>query len=216
MNSASIYDIDHDRERCTGREPNFHDLLLATLPVLRQQAMALTRHRADAEDLVQTSISNALAAQDSFTVGTNFRAWMVCILRNRFISNVRRRRETVDLDDAHESQLGRSGGQEESIAFRELRRHLLRLPVNQRQILLMISIQGLSYEEASEQLGVAIGTLKCRVFRARTLLTLWGLGETANVSAADAPAASRSRDTASSMTRSRPRDVAFAGEMCLT
>jgi RNA polymerase sigma-70 factor (ECF subfamily) len=157
--------------------PTFHELLLAALPSLRQQALALTRHRADAEDLVQSAVTNALAAQHSFEPGTNFRAWMTRIMRNRFFSNFRRRRETVDLDDAPSSLIGRSGGQEESIAFKELRANLTRLPTDQRLVLMMISVQGLSYEEASEQLGVAVGTLKCRVFRARKQLKAWMMGD---------------------------------------
>lgn len=155
----------------------FHDLLLLNLPALRQQAMALTRNRADADDLLQATVLNALAAQSSFTIGTNFRAWMGRILRNRFVSNIRRRRETVDIDDAPASLLGRSGGQVERLEILELRRCLLRLPANQRLILLMISMQGLSYEEASAQTGVAVGTLKCRVFRARSQLATWLLGK---------------------------------------
>jgi RNA polymerase sigma-70 factor (ECF subfamily) len=155
----------------------FHDLLLVALPTLRRQAMALTHHRADAEDLVQATVTNALAAQDSFQIGTNFRAWMARILRNRFFSDIRSRRTMVDLDDAPDSLFGRSGGQEETIAIQELQQHLLRLPANQRQILLMISVDGLSYDAASQHLGVAAGTLKCRVLRARAQLQLWMLGE---------------------------------------
>src|SRR5690606_15432114 len=110
-----------DQDDTSAPMPSFHELLLAVLPSLRQQALALTRHRADAEDLVQSAVTNALAAQHSFEPGTNFRAWMTRIMRNRFFSNFRRRRETVDLDDAPSSLMGRSGGQEESIAFKELR-----------------------------------------------------------------------------------------------
>ena len=175
--------------------PSFHELLLATLPSLRQQALALTRHRADADDLVQSAVTNALAAQHSFEPGTNFRAWMTRILRNRFFSNFRRRRETVDLDDAPSSLMGRSGGQEESIAFKELRANLARLPADQRLVLMMISVQGLSYEEASEQLGVAVGTLKCRVFRARKQLKAWMLGEDETAAAAS-PAKRMTRQAA--------------------
>jgi len=64
----------------------FHTDLIAMLPQLRIQALALARNRAAADDLVQDAAMNALAAQDSFTPGTNFRAWMYRILRNRFIS----------------------------------------------------------------------------------------------------------------------------------
>ncbi|MDB5413378.1 MAG: polymerase subunit sigma-70 [Rubritepida sp.] len=188
--------------------PSFHDLLLATLPSLRQQALALTRHRADAEDLVQAAVTNALAAQASFEPGTNFRAWMTRIMRNRFFSNFRRRRETVDLDDAPASLMGRSGGQEENIAMKELRANLARLPADQRLVLLMISVQGLSYEEASAQLGVAVGTLKCRVFRARKQLKIWMMGE-------DEPAAApsaRKRVTQQASPRAAARTSISASE----
>ena len=159
--------------RNTQLEMEFSSLILAVLPALRQHAMALTRHRADADDLVQSAIASALAAQDSFEIGTNFRAWMIRILRNRFFSNLRSRRNTVDIDDIPASHFGRSGGQEEHVALQDLRQHMSRLSCDQRQILLMVSVDGVSYEQASEKLGVAVGTLKCRVFRARALLHNW-------------------------------------------
>ncbi len=158
-------------------EVSFHDLLLAALPALRQQALALTRNRADADDLVQTSVGSALAARSSFQPGTNFGAWMARILRNRFLSNMRRRREIVDIEDAPPALLARSGGQEEGLAIQQLRHLIGKLPADHRLILLMISVQGLSYEEASEQLNVPVGTLKCRVSRARTMLRGWLLGD---------------------------------------
>jgi len=156
---------------------DFHDLLIQHLPVLRQQALALTRNRADADDLLQTAVASALAAKHSFELGTNFRAWMGSIIRNRFLSNCRRRRETVSIDDAPASMLSRSGGQEESLAMRELRHHMARLPADQRLLLLMISVQGRSYEEVSAQMGVPVGTLKARVSRTRKQLRVWILGE---------------------------------------
>lgn len=166
-----------DQDHNSTPPASFHDLLLAVLPSLRAQAMVLTRHRADAEDLVQTAVMNALGAQDSFEPGTNFKAWMTRILRNRFFSNFRGRRETVDLADAPSALIARSGGQEESLALKELQKNFARLPPDQRIILMMISVEGLSYEEASEQLGVAIGTLKCRVFRGRKQLRHWMFGD---------------------------------------
>jgi RNA polymerase sigma-70 factor (ECF subfamily) len=156
---------------------DFHDQMLAVLPSLRQQALALTRNRPDADDLVQTAVASALAASTSFEPGTNFRAWMGSILRNRFLSDCRRRRPTAMLEDAPPSSLARSGGQEESLAMKELHHHLARLPAEQRLLLLLISVQGVSYEDASAQLGVPVGTLKARVSRTRAQLRLWILGE---------------------------------------
>ena len=156
---------------------DFHDLLIKHLPALRQQAMAMTRNRADAEDLLQTSVASALAAKKSFEPGTNFRAWMGSIIRNRFLSNCRRRRETVSIDDAPPSMLSRSGGQEENLAMAELRHHMARLSAEQRLLLLLISVEGRSYEEVSQQTGVPVGTLKARVSRTRKQLRVWILGD---------------------------------------
>ena len=189
--------------------PHFGTLLLAVLPSLRQQAMALTRHRADTEDLVQATVTNALAAQESFQSGTNFRAWMTRILRNRFFSNVRSRRTNVGLDDVPASLFSRSGGQEETIAIRELQHFLHHLPTNQRQILLMVSVDGLSYEQASKQLGVAAGTLKCRVFRARAQLQTWMLGTDPDGGPADTPARQRRNTLASAVARLGASAVSF-------
>jgi RNA polymerase sigma-70 factor, ECF subfamily len=155
--------------------------------MLRQRAISLTRHKADAEDLLQTAIASALAAQSSFEPGTNFRAWMTRILRNRFFSNLRARRESVDLEHAPPGVLSRSGGQEERLAVQELCRCLAALPDDQRRILLMITVEGVSYAEASLCLGVAVGTLKCRVFRARQQLRSRLLGEEAPPRGASAP-----------------------------
>lgn len=161
---------------------DFHDQLIAILPSLRQQALALTRNAHDADDLVQTAVGNALAAKNTFMPGTGFRAWMGMILRNRFLSDYRRRRPTTSIDDAPDMALARSGGQHESLEVQELQRHLARLPADHRLLLIMISVQGLSYEEASQQLGIAVGTLKARVSRTRAQLRAWLMGE-----AEDAP-----------------------------
>lgn len=154
----------------------FSDDLVALLPRLRVQALALTRNRADADDLVQAAVTSALAAKASFTPGTNFGGWMYRILRNRFLSDRRRARETVDLDDAPPEALSRPANQEDNLALQELRRHLVRLPADQRIALVMVSVQGLSYQEVATAMGCAVGTAKCRVFRARRQLEVWLLG----------------------------------------
>ena len=159
------------------RKVVFEDLLIKTLPSLRQYAYALTRNRADADDLLQAAVSNALAARNSFTPGTNFKAWMSCILRNRFLSDTRRRRETVAVDDAPQELFARAASQDDNIALGELRRAMAKLPAGHRLALVMITVQGLSYEEASAELGVPVGTVKCRVFRARKQLQLWLMGD---------------------------------------
>ena len=155
---------------------DFHADLIAVLPKLRIQALALTRNRAAADDLVQDAAMNALAAQDSFTPGTNFGAWMHRILRNRFISTLRKQRETTDIDDAPPASLAVQAGHEDRLALQELQRALVALPAIQREALFLVVLQGMSYEEVAEATGSAVGTAKSRVFRARRHLAARLLG----------------------------------------
>jgi RNA polymerase sigma-70 factor (ECF subfamily) len=155
----------------------FHKQLVALLPKLRVQALALTRNRAAAEDLVQDAVANALAAQESFTPGTNFAAWMHRILRNRFISTLRKQRETTDIEDLPMSAFAVSGAHDDRMVLKELSRALGKLPGDQREALFMVVLQGLSYEEVAQATGCAVGTAKSRVFRARRQLQTWLTGE---------------------------------------
>jgi RNA polymerase sigma-70 factor, ECF subfamily len=159
--------------------PNaFHGQLIALLPRLRVQALALSRNRAAAEDLVQDAVANALAAQDSFTPGTNFAAWMHRILRNRFISTLRRQRETTDIEDLPPGAFAVAATHEDRLVLKELGRAVDRLPSDQREALFMVVLQGLSYEQVAGATGCAVGTAKSRVFRARRQLQVWMMGET--------------------------------------
>lgn len=166
----------------------FHSQLVALVPKLRIQALALTRNRAAAEDLVQDAVANALAAQDSFTPGTNFAAWMHRILRNRFISTLRKQRETTDIEDLPSSAFAVSAPHEDRMVLKELSRALGRLPADQREALFMVVLQGLSYEEVAETTGCAVGTAKSRVFRARRQLQTWLAGEERPAAAASSTA----------------------------
>ena len=151
----------------------FHDQVIAILPRLRVQALALTHHRAMAEDLVQDAVCNALAASETFIPGTNFPAWMHRILRNRFISNLRKRRDTTDIAVVPEGLFATGEGQSHSLQLKELSKALDRLPPDQREAVVMIVVHGISYEELAAKTGVAVGTAKSRVFRARRQLEAW-------------------------------------------
>mgnify|MGYP004709289139 FL=1 len=155
----------------------FHDQVIAILPKLRVQALSLTRNRAAAEDLVQDAVCNALAAQNSFIPGTNFSAWMHRILRNRFISDLRKRRETTDIDDVPAASFASPATHEDNLALKDLSMALSRLPSDQREALVMVVIQGMSYEELAEATDCAVGTAKSRVFRARRQLEAWMSGD---------------------------------------
>jgi RNA polymerase sigma-70 factor (ECF subfamily) len=155
----------------------FHDQVRSILPTLRVQALALTRNRAAAEDLVQDAVCNALSAQTTFIPGTNFAAWMHRILRNRFISNLRKRRDTTDIDDVPQSVFATDAPHEDRLALKELGAAMNRLPADQREALVMVVVHGMSYEALAQSTGCAVGTAKSRVFRARRQLEAWLLGD---------------------------------------
>jgi len=165
----------------------FHGQLITLLPRLRVQALALTRNRAAAEDLVQDAVANALSAQDSFTPGTNFPAWMHRILRNRFISTLRKQRETTDIEDLPAGAFAVSATHEDRLVLKELGRAVNHLPVDQREALFMVVLQGMSYEDVADATGCAVGTAKSRVFRARRQLQTWLMGEGRPRATAEAP-----------------------------
>lgn len=157
----------------------FHDQLITALPKLRAAAVVLTRNRSAADDLVQETAVRALRARGSFEIGTNFGAWVHRILHNSFITSVRRNRETA-LEDVPPEQADRAFTRpvaEDRLAARELSFCMNRLSPMHRQSLVMIVLEGLSYEEVARRTGVAVGTAKCRVFRARRLLERMMLGE---------------------------------------
>lgn len=160
----------------------FHDQIVDILPKLRVQALALTRNRAMAEDLVQDAVCNALSAQTSFIPGTNFGAWMHRILRNRFISDLRKKRETTDIDDTPQSLLAVGARHDDRLALQELDAALARLPDDQREALVLGVLEGMSYQELAEISGCAVGTAKSRVFRARRQLETWLTDDTPSTS----------------------------------
>jgi RNA polymerase sigma-70 factor, ECF subfamily len=146
----------------------FQDQLTDFLPKMRTWAMALTRNRPAAEDLVQDVAIKVLLASDSYVPGTNFSAWVHRIMVNQFITNLRRQREYNGLDQMPE--MGMRGAQEDLADLRELNVAFQRLPKDQRDALRLIAVEERSYEEVSETIGCAIGTLKSRVHRARLQL----------------------------------------------
>jgi len=158
-------------------ESEFHDQLIALLPSLRARARSLSRDRPAAEDLLHDAVCSALAARASFTPGTNMAAWLHRILRNRFISDLRARRDNTPLEDVAAEKLAVMAPHEDRVALRELQQAIGRLPPDQRAALLMVTLDGMSYEELAEATGTAVGTAKSRVFRARRQLQAWLMGE---------------------------------------
>jgi RNA polymerase sigma-70 factor (ECF subfamily) len=138
------------------------------LPQLRRYARALTGDAAWADDLVQDTAERALARSRAFRPGSNLRAWLLTILRHLYIDQLRGRREiAVDDDSAPWRTLEAPHGEVDSLVLRDVQRALYCLPVEQREVLLLVSVEELSYQEASVVLKVPIGTVMSRLSRAR-------------------------------------------------
>jgi RNA polymerase sigma-70 factor, ECF subfamily len=152
-------------------DPRLRDEILATVPSLRAFAMSLTGHADRADDLVQETLVRAVANIHRFEVGTNLNAWLFTILRNLFHSEYRkRRREIEDADGSYAARLSAPPEQGARLDFEDFRKALAGIPLDQREALLLIGAEGLSYEEAAQVCGVAVGTIKSRVNRARSRL----------------------------------------------
>ena len=153
-------------------EDAFKAGVLATIPSLRAFAISLTHDFDRADDLVQDTITRAWANQNRFEAGTNLNAWLFTILRNLYYSNHRKRhREVSDPDGEYAaSRLKTSPDQQAHLEFQDLQTALQHLPPDQREALLLVAAEGLSYEDAAGITGVAVGTVKSRVNRARARL----------------------------------------------
>ena len=152
-------------------EPDLREALLAAVPSLRAFAISLSGQVDKADDLVQDTLLRALANLHRFERGTNLNAWLFTILRNLFHSEYRkRRREIEDADGSYAARLSAPPEQGARLDFEDFRKALPQIPVDQREALLLVGAEGLSYEEAAEVCGVAVGTIKSRVNRARIRL----------------------------------------------
>lgn len=147
------------------------DDIVALLPDLRAFARFMCREREAADDLVQNTVLAALNKQNQFTAGTNLKAWMFTIMRNRFYSDLRtQRRRPVSVDTDSVAPLAAVDNPEAAIAIKELSSALWRLSAQAREALILVGASGFSYEEASRLCGCSVGTLKVRVSRARKQL----------------------------------------------
>lgn len=168
---------------------DFRKQLLAVIPALRGFSRGLCGNRELADDMAQDAMMRAWAAQTSFTPGTNFRAWIFMILRNQFYTTIRRNARMVSWDpEVAERVLIAQAAQQDGLNLQDVEAALQKLPLEQREVLLLIGVNGLSYEEAAEVMGCAIGTIKSRLARGRTALATLVNGSEQFNAELDAPA----------------------------
>ena len=163
--------FDREAERVALSDGDFKAELALVIPQLRAFGRSLSGNRDLADDLVQETLLKAWAARSRFQAGTNMRAWTFIILRNLFLSQMRRSRFTGEWDDlVADRLLAAPASQDRQIELGDVERALQHLPASQREALILVGAGGFAYEEAAEICGVAVGTIKSRVARGRVAL----------------------------------------------
>lgn len=152
-------------------EDQFREDLTALIPHLRAFSRSLCGNATLADDVAQDALLKAWKARDKFKPGSNLKAWTFTILRNQFYSIKRRSWRATSLEpEVAEQTIVANTDPEQSVHLNELRRGLSMLKDDQRESLILVGASGLSYEEAANICGVAVGTIKSRVSRARKAL----------------------------------------------
>jgi RNA polymerase sigma-70 factor (ECF subfamily) len=161
---------------------DFARLLEAEIPRLRRYAHALTRNPTRADDLVQNCLVRAITKQHYWQAVTNLRAWLFTIMHNQYVNDVRSSVSeglSFSVEDVA-SMLTTEANPDASLQIRDLERAIAALPEAQRQVILLIGLEGMSYEEVAQILDIPIGTVRSRLSRGRDMLRrLMGMKEDA-------------------------------------
>jgi RNA polymerase sigma-70 factor (ECF subfamily) len=154
--------------------PTFGAELVALLPRLRRYALTLSRSSASADDLVQAACEKALAHAARFEPGSRLDAWVFRILRNVWIDGLRQRRRQAPAEamESGEDIVGDTGEDAalSRLTLQEVKRRIQGLPAEQREVLLLVCVEDMSYREVAAVLDVPIGTVMSRLARARRRL----------------------------------------------
>lgn len=167
VRSERLEEAPPQREEPEPAPESFRAALVEEIPSLRRFARALVRERDKADDVVHDCLVRALSKWQSFRPGTNLRAWLMAILHHTFISDVRRRRPQGEEPENWDMIPVAAPDETVRLQLRDLERGLAQLPREQRTTLLLVVIEGMSYEQAAEVTGVPVGTIRSRLARAR-------------------------------------------------
>ena len=155
---------------------NEAERLIELIPRLRRYARALVGDRASADDLVQDTLERAWAKLHLYRRGTDLRAWLFTLMHNVHVNKVRATRVTDTLEDEL-PELAQRASQGDALLLRDLDRAIARLPSEQRAVLLLVTLEEMSYEEVARALGIPTGTVMSRLSRAREKLRMMMLGQ---------------------------------------
>ena len=145
--------------------------MAVVMPNLLAYAISLTKDRALAEDLVQETLLKGWRSRHRYQAGTNVAAWLTTILRNNYYTVYRKRaREVEDADDTLAAALSVAPAQSDRLNLQDVQAALAKLPVEQREALLLVVLNELTYDEAAAVMGCKVGTVKSRISRGRNHL----------------------------------------------
>lgn len=148
---------------------NDAESIVEMIPRLRRYARALAGDRAAADDLVQDTLERAWAKLHLYRRGTDLRAWLFTVMHNVYVNQLRAARPGVQLDEEL-PELSQPARQSDGLELRDLDLSIRRLPPEQREVLLLVVLEDMSYEAAAGTLGIPIGTVMSRLARAREKL----------------------------------------------
>lgn len=158
--------------------------VLEQLPGLRRYARALTGNAWEADDLVQDTLERACAKWALWQAGTDLRAWLFTVMHNLYLNQRRASASEGQTDELDEEHPAPPVHTDERL---DLQKALLQLPADQRALLLMVTLEDMTYEAAAKVLGIPVGTVMSRLSRARQRLRQW-METDATTTPATAPA----------------------------
>ena len=168
---------------------DFAKLLEAEIPRLRRYARALTRDPVNADNLVQNCLVRAVAKQHLWQHGTDLRAWLFTIMHNQHVNNVRSGvREGLKVELGEAPTIAVKPSADGTLELRDLKRAMSKLATEQREVILLVGLEGMPYEDVAAVLNVPVGTVRSRLSRGRDqlrrLMGMDGLGESGPARAA--------------------------------
>jgi RNA polymerase sigma factor (sigma-70 family) len=154
----------------TSLAPDTHSQLIACIPRLRRYARALLGNRTEADDLVQDTMERGWSRLSSWRPGSDMRAWLFSIMHNLHVDRIRKPTLPTEIMDDSTPIPPMSSAQTDTLVIRDMESALRQLPVEQREILLLIALEEMTYEEVATSLQIPLGTVMSRLSRAREKL----------------------------------------------
>ena len=145
------------------------DSIVELIPRLRRYARALSGDRPAADDLVQDTLERAWAKLHLYRRGTDLRAWLFTVMHNVYVNQRRAAKPSTPLDEEM-PELAQPQSEVDGLVLRDLDAAIRRLPPDQREVLLLVALEDMSYDQAAGALGIPIGTVMSRLARAREKL----------------------------------------------